>query len=826
MRRIPIIPILLLAFLTGSAWGVPVVRYFGADTTGVSESYPVWYSTIGAAIAASQTTDTLKCIGDYSDTTSAQQNFGAGNHTIDFGGHTVSFPSVPDTDHISSFTSASNVVVKNGTLIITGSGVFYGSGDGKKVFEDLTVYSRGVSGETYLFGTTSATTDSVRFSRCNLYMEKLDGTRVRYPGAATLWYGLLNDCKFSADNCVISGGKQFVVSSITAGSLKGVYIDNCTITKMYYVAVEIQNGGLVELTNTTFAQDSISTGPFFVKTGGKAGVQHDIVVDGCTFDDCMLLVGTSAAGTEAQGGTADHTATVQNCTFTGANTLKNLQIRINYGVATDCVFTGCGAENWNGTDDHPHMVIIGTNAAADVYDNDAGEVITIKDCRFAPTSAVADSSANFFVLAAKTGSFSVYNNEFDMTGLTLPASVNRAAVFTMRSADSCFVYNNTFRLDDGRWIPLALSSQEAGNACIGVEFSNNAILGTYGAGIMDTRWSGMDNYQMTGFVLAANCWSDSTKLVKNDDGAAWTTVVDFSDSTWYASTNFTDSTSWRMKWGGKTGLTGIVANSFGAVNVGVNPPTGSLLLGMDAPYIWPGTHGAEKAIDRVAGTPAELIALIDAGDLPKSDSLNVDTWYRLPQPRSFAEESMCRAYLAAYHDMDEADRIKVRWRVTGARYLLQHPDHANVVGPWNMISGIIDSSWTASSSTDIDTWIELPQARNAADRIMGEYYLRTWQLWPTAIRDAIFFKVDGLTGMNITGYEGDLSPATFDDGIYELLANIGGDIITATDTDIATWQTFDTPRNDAEMLRSQIHLAQWETLAVLDRAKIRLKSQR
>lgn len=249
------------------------------------------------------------------------------------------------------------------------------------------------------------------------------------------------------------------------------------------------------------------------------------------------------------------------------------------------------------------------------------------------------------------------------------------------------------------------------------------------------------------------------------------------------------------------------------------------------PYVWPRSYTGMRAGNEIT-TPAGLLALVDGGVIPRSDSLDVDTWYEFPQPRSFAEEAQIRAYLTHYFDWSQANRDKIRWYVRGARYLLQHPLSSNIEGPWNLLVYYRASPSTRKCvSTDISTWVGLPQPRNAADRIMGEYYLKTWQLWPggkvapnDSQRDSVFFKIDGLSSMNLYGKYG-VNPVTRP-GLPYLLASINGSLTNqATDTDITTWQAFDAPRNDAEMLRSQVHLAQWETLAVVDRAKIRLKAR-
>ena len=259
------------------------------------------------------------------------------------------------------------------------------------------------------------------------------------------------------------------------------------------------------------------------------------------------------------------------------------------------------------------------------------------------------------------------------------------------------------------------------------------------------------------------------------------------------------------------------------VSTGANHASVGATQYTHSPYLWPGKWGAYPAYAAIE-TPKGLIDLVTNGVLPRSDSLDVGTWYWIPQPRSFSEEAMCRAYLTHYFDMAESDQKKVRFLVQGARYLLQAPTVANIEGPWELRQLMRTGTPAECDPTDISTWIRLPQPRNAADRIMGEYYLRTWQLLPSASRDSVCYKIDGLSSMNLYGKYG-VNPVTRP-GLPYLLASINGSLTDqATDTDITTWQSFDAPRNEAEMLRSQVHLAQWETLAVLDRAKIRLKTR-
>lgn len=86
MRRITTILALLLAF-AGAAIGAD--RYFGGDTTGVSASYPLWYSKLTAAVTASTTAeDSLYAIGASEDSLSSLYNW-TKNLYVDCGGYSV-----------------------------------------------------------------------------------------------------------------------------------------------------------------------------------------------------------------------------------------------------------------------------------------------------------------------------------------------------------------------------------------------------------------------------------------------------------------------------------------------------------------------------------------------------------------------------------------------------------------------------------------------------------------------------------------------------------------------------------------------------------------
>jgi hypothetical protein len=140
-----------------------------------------------------------------------------------------------------------------------------------------------------------------------------------------------------------------------------------------------------------------------------------------------------------------------------------------------------------------------------------------------------------------------YNNTFIDHGSTGDVSRVYFAV-----GDSCEFYNNdvtvtdagtSYVLDDGAWEGV----QAKGN-----RFHNNTVRGAADYVFMSSSGNG------SGWSEGNNCWA-----------LRYLTRFDF-DGDSMAATSFTDSTSWRMDYGGRGGLTGMTDSAEGFQRVGIS----------------------------------------------------------------------------------------------------------------------------------------------------------------------------------------------------------------------------------------------------------------
>ncbi|MBM4354906.1 MAG: hypothetical protein FJ109_14150 [Deltaproteobacteria bacterium] len=341
------------------------------------------------------------------------------------------------------------------------------------------------------------------------------------------------------------------------------------------------------------------------------------------------------------------------------------------------------------------------------------------------------------------------------------------------------------------------------------------------------------------YWFARNIWPSPSRGVLNGNNAPQSLVDLATTSPVCAPDPTTDN--WQQNWAGKFSATsdsmifgGITTttkgNTWKPSTYGVTHGTNHASVGATQytgdPYVWASTRDSRPSYSRI-DTPAGLLALIDNGVLLRSDSLDINTWYEFPQPRGFADEAMIKAYLTYYHDWAETDRKKIRWYIEGARYLVKAPPeftgyHA-MAGPWTTAFFVIDQDEIDNPSpTDPSTWIRFQQPRNAADRLMIDYYLKTWDLWPATKKDSIYFKVEGAVDFSLTNPG--TTPLT---DIYSMLASIkaptGADTCSATS--VATWCGWRIPRNEADHAVVNANLTYWDNLATDDKAIIKLKNR-
>jgi hypothetical protein len=252
--------------------------------------------------------------------------------------------------------------------------------------------------------------------------------------------------------------------------------------------------------------------------------------------------------------------------------------------------------------------------------------------------------------------------------------------------------------------------------------------------------------------------------------------------------------------------------------------TGPTQYNTGTPFVAPQAWGSYSETARL-DTPQDILALINAGVLPRADSLNIDggttagagPWYRFPPIRSLAEEAQTRSYMSIYYAWAESDRQKIRWYVDGARYLVYSPTGArNYAGIWALYAAV-GGAETQVTTTDVTTWFRIQQPRTIEDRTMAEHYLRMWELWPSGVRNTIAFKVNGASDLS-------LNKATSSNGLWAAIAKVdGAQETTSSSNNAASWFTFARPRSEAEMAMVSSHVSAWNVQNSTDQAKVMLK---
>jgi hypothetical protein len=293
---------------------------------------------------------------------------------------------------------------------------------------------------------------------------------------------------------------------------------------------------------------------------------------------------------------------------------------------------------------------------------------TIEDCTI--TDWGMTGSGGLYGIQTSNEGDSLYQ----ITGLTIlrntltgPAA-DVGGGMVLAGLDGARVQNNTIDLtavtgasDNGislSWVGVC----GARNSTI----SNNVIRGALtglSAGDASGTYKPLRNYIHNNFLVGCTTeWVVGAMVgayhLSNNCGVGGTTAFPDSAGT------FADSTSWRMKWGGKRGLDGIVANSFGAVNVGINPATGLAATGLGWPFIGPYQSAAGiPSVDIVGNTVGEIVALIAAGVLPESDPTDITTYYGIKAPRQESEKSQFSVVLDEWEALTAGQKATFRMLV-------------------------------------------------------------------------------------------------------------------------------------------------------------------
>jgi hypothetical protein len=605
----------LLAFSSAQAT-VLTFGHAGAD-----------HLSLKGAIGAASAGDELLCIASYADTMTVGLKTGTlSSLTIDFGGYTAEFSLATSSDHIFDADELVDFTLENGTVIANSSGLFEVRGSGYQLIQDMNFIVRGGVGAE-VFQSTRSDTDSVRFKDCTFARQNAAGTAVRYPGDSRGWFTNAYDIPITFDGCTASGGKFLLYN--TPAMTNTLTITDCSFSKFYYNCLDIEDGGVIRITNCTFEKDS-TMGDKACKIEPEAAATQDVIVSGCTFNDADLYIGTTTDA--AQGGADGASAVITGNTFTGSNISTQCVVRTNYALVHGNTFLGAGGANWGGTVGNPHMLMIGIDGSADVSDTTAAENIRVYDNIFRPTTTLVDGGTTILLNVVKTGTFHIYDNLYDLTGIDLPSTANRAMVFSLRSANDGAIYQNTFIFDDTTWGVLDMSSQVDNTPCDGITFQDNLILGTYGSAVSTTDWNSWgDNQVYDSATIQSNYWGGGTvyRLI-GSSGYLNTAVVDAADSTnWFKATNFTTTDTYEYKFGGTGGLTYSAATTEGFIGLGYSPTSTDPVIAANNP-------GFESPMDALTTCRALGLTSVDLDYLltrdGAADALNLDIWLNATHP--------------------------------------------------------------------------------------------------------------------------------------------------------------------------------------------------
>lgn len=171
---------------------------------------------------------------------------------------------------------------------------------------------------------------------------------------------------------------------------------------------------------------------------------------------------------------------------------------------------------------------------------------------------------------------------------------------------------------------------------------------------------------------------------------------------------------------------------------------------LDAWEKWPAANQA-KVRFRVSGEPVTTISSADStyqtlGQLDAaltaaaetaSDSLVASTWFTLPRPYNLNAAFQIEIIRAWWRSLAEANRKKIRFRVSGTDYSMAMPDTAYSNGLWAVSKAISTGAETASDSLDASTWFSLPRVYDMAQAQQAGVFMDAWEMWPDAKRKQV-----------------------------------------------------------------------------------------
>ncbi|MFA7331008.1 MAG: hypothetical protein WC326_08050 [Candidatus Delongbacteria bacterium] len=531
-------------------------------TIGTGGDFPTLTDAWSAG-ANNLTDDTLLLLEDIVDpATAVMNNYSWTRLTIDLGGHTLSFPSLPANVYIFKFNTEATWTVKNGRIVSSGAG-FTAPGAFALVLENLTIRLTTATGGLWAVilshNGASLTATNCHFEYASEAIVGINhGLISRSTGTAavsltrcrlaTCYNGLYGDGL--ADNVQVLD-TSFINCAGNGIQLKGG--GEPTI-----------QGGVIRCRKGFAGQpDSSRIGISF---STPFGVSADALIEGVGFatnGGSQIYFGRSGDFDQGTGGT------IRGCSFGSDECTYGVVIQANGVVVEDNV--------WHGSLSliH-HALMLGNDSGTDLGEANRARGIVVRRNLFRNDDLPeVDGTYNHHDIVVKADAALIHDNTFQwakaLDFVTIP---NFTFVYVKGGAD-CAVYNNDFH---STWNGLRLFRLGATN---GVNTTNLTIANNKATGTYELHFFLNDANQATGLAVHQNL----VGLSAYEYGVG---NFDITQAAWFAG-NFTDPNGWQMSWGGDPSLAGIALSTQGLAPVGrhdtalPDPVIGSATAGWETP---------------------------------------------------------------------------------------------------------------------------------------------------------------------------------------------------------------------------------------------------
>lgn len=517
---------------------------------------------------------------------------------------------VGETYFFSGATAAANQTFTSTTFNNCDQAGWAAYAGGKVMFSGCTFTGGSVDNGPYLSFTNSADVDSISFQSCTFQMDsttysgiEINDARLLRVNSSTIRYWALSSA---------SKVSLFALNDATTASRsKTVWFTNNTITlskakptaagaAMIY-APDKDAGPVWHITGNTFNVANATEVDYFIYSysyGSDCTISNNTL-----YATNMAFIANTAADTlqaslgsrwTFDGNTVDHT-----------NWSPTSPVSTMFTLAPDSVtFT----DNHLISKDTSHIILHNDDTQiGSVYWRSSNKGWGASHVRaYGNTFDQLATSSIHYGIVDKGRANKYWNNTFIDRGATGTTSRIYFAV-----GDSCSFHNNdvtvadagtSFLFDDGAW---------AGVQAKGNRFYNNLVRGTLDYVFYSSSGNG------SGWAEGNNCWA-----------LRYLTRFDFAGDS-MAATSFTDSTSWRMQWGGKGGLTGMTdsAQGFQAVGVSTTSPGQPAIARQQTGFRTP-----KEALESIRSIGGLKGVELDAYIVNPQDRANLKIWQYAPHP--------------------------------------------------------------------------------------------------------------------------------------------------------------------------------------------------